>query len=210
MKKTLQLFSILALTSAANAATMLVDFGATPTPGTAPAWNNFTVRDAGTALALVDTTNVASGVTLTINSSFSLLAESPAPGGSYPSTVSQDAFFKDSNATMTLSGLNTSLTYNLTFFAYINRPDSRLTNISINGGTAVPLEPGMGTITGNTITFSNVAPTPSGTIDIAYSRGAGVGNLIINALEITSVPEPSSAMLLGAFAICPLLRRRRA
>jgi len=210
MKKTLQLFSLLALASAANAATMLVDFGAIVTPGTSPAWNNFTNGAAGTSLALVDTTNSASGATLTINNAFFLLDENPAPSGSYPSTVSEDAFFKDDNASMTLSGLNTSLTYNLTFFAYINRADSRLTNISINGGTAVPLQPGMGTTTGNTITFTNVAPSPTGTIDIGYSRGAGVGNLIINALEITSVPEPSSAMLLGALAICPLLRRRRA
>jgi len=209
MKKTLHLFSLLALASAANASTILVDFGAVATPGNSPTWNNFTSPTSGSSLALVDTTNTASGATLTLNTTFFLLDENPAPGGSYPSTVSEDAFFFDNNAQMTLSGLNTSLTYNLTFFAYIARSDSRLTNVIING-TTIPLQPGNGTTTGNTVTFSNVAPTLAGTIVIDYSRGAGVSNLIINALEITSVPEPSSAMVLGAFAMTPLLRRRRA
>ena len=110
---------------------------------------------------------------------------------------------------MTLSGLNTSLTYNLTFYGYIARADSRLTPITING-TTLQLEPGNGTTTGNTVTFTNVAPSPTGTIVIDYSRGTGVGNMVVNALEITSVPEPTSAMLLGALAMAPLLRRRRA
>lgn len=209
MKKTLHLLTFLALASAANASTILVDFGAVLTTGTTPTWNNFTDGTNGASLALVDTTNLASGVTLTINSSFSLLDENAAPGGSYPSTVSEDAFFRPGDGKMTLSGLNTSLTYNLTFFGYINRSDSRLTPITING-TTLQLEPGMGTTTGNTVTFTNVAPSPTGTLVIDYSRGAGVGNMVVNALEITSVPEPSSAMLLGALAICPLLRRRRA
>ena len=209
MKKALQLFSLLALASAANASTILVDFGAVLTTGTTPTWNNFTDGTSGASLALVDTTNVPSGITLTINSSFSLLDENGAPGAVYPSTVTEDAFFRPGDGRMTLSGLNPSLTYDLSFLGYINRTDSRLTPITING-TTLQLEPGMGTLSGNTVTFASVAPTLSGTIVIDYSRGAGVGNMVVNAMEISSVPEPSSTVLLGSLAICPLLRRRRA
>ena len=210
MKRAFPFLCLLAIASGANAATMLVDFGAIPTTGTTPTWNNFINGTSGTALALVDTTNTASGATLTINSAFSLLDENAAPGSSYPSTVTEDAFFRPGPGQMTLSGLNSSLTYNLTFFAYIARSDSRLTNITING-TTIPLEPGNGTTTGNSVTFSNLVPSPAGVIVIDYALGAvGVGNMVVNALEITSVPEPSSAMALGAIALAPLLRRRRA
>jgi uncharacterized protein (TIGR03382 family) len=209
MKRALPFLCLLALASAANAATILVDFGAVVTPGTTPTWNNFTVGDLGTAQALVDTTNVSSGVTLTLNGSFSLLDENAAPSGPYPTTVTEDSFFAPGSRSMTLSGLNTSLTYNLTFYAYIARGDSRLTHITVNGNT-VSLEPGNGTTTGDSETLSNLVPNASGELVIQYAKDPAVGNLIINALEITSVPEPSSAMVLGAFALAPLLRRRRA
>lgn len=208
MKKT-HLLSLLLCASGANAGTVLVDFGPVATTGTPQTWNSFTSITNGSILPLVDTLGTGSGISLALNHDFFGLNEDPAPSGPYAGTVTEDAFFGDDDRTMTLSGLNTNLTYNLTFYAYIARSDSRLTNITINGNT-VSLQPGNGTTTGNSVTLSNLVPSSSGTLKIDYTRGSAVANLIISAMEITSVPEPSSTALLGAFGILPLLRRRRA
>ncbi|HVJ47234.1 MAG TPA: hypothetical protein VM511_12650 [Luteolibacter sp.] len=204
------------LASPLHAATVLIDFGATPTTGTSPTWNNFTNPAGGTSLTgLKDTAGNTTSMALTLNGTDAVGAvpDNNTPAAPSPfnvSTVIVDSFFAPGTRTFTLSGLNTALTYDLTFYAYVNRTGTRLTNYTVNGNT-VSIEPANTNLggTGGVATLSSLVPDGSGNLTISVALGTGnTGNWIMNGLAINFVPEPSAA-LLASLGLIPLLRRRR-
>jgi len=202
-----------------SAATALIDFGPSATygglvagkgPTTSPAnWNNFTELTGTSTLSLVDTSGVPFGG-ITADGAFNALNEAATPASSpYPTTASGDAFFQNTTRTLTLSGLNNSLTYNIVIYGYINRTEARQTNVLINGVTKSyqPGNFGGSGANGSSVTFTGIAPT-AGNITIGLS-GVGTTNYIFSVMEITSVPEPSVAFLGAAATAFLVIGRRR-
>ncbi|MBU0677345.1 MAG: PEP-CTERM sorting domain-containing protein [Verrucomicrobia bacterium] len=133
--------------------------------------------------------------------------------------VTDDAIYFLDSATpqMTLSGLNNSYTYNVTFYGARVTTTIRDTTYSI-GSSNVTIRTSGDNIASNgtddwndntTRTIAGISPT-SGSIDINLSATGGFG--YINAMQIEEViPEPSTALLLllGGTGILLRARRRR-
>lgn len=193
--------------------------------------NTTTINGQGTpgtpSVELIDSTGTASGVTLSV--SFTQTYDTGAAGsgadyaGPYPATVStwpttalSDGFFSQINnggSTMNMSftGLDNSASYDLMFYG-------------ARGGTGTALNQALYTVTGGNGTsnrtssvLNNSSQTPEflgvtpngGTILVSFTRGsAGTGSL--NAMSITTVPEPATVgfglVALGSVFI--MLRRR--
>lgn len=201
-----------------QAAIILVDFGPSSgnTTGTPDTWNNFNDAGAGANQALRTSTNAVSNYTLTFNGAVNHLNDDPAPAAPTsppapftPFSVTRDGIFTTATTTITLSGLEAGLTYSISLYSYVNRDSTRLTRFAIDG-TNIDVEPARlaGATSGAVATFSNITPT-AGSITITASSQAST-NWILNAMSISYVPEPSSAILAlsGAGLFC--IRRRRA
>lgn len=224
------LLPLLFLSAPLHAATVLIDFGSTsssngngPTTGSSPTWNNVTNIAAHTTGVLKNTVGNDTAITLTLGGAFSNIAsEAPKPVSSpYPTTATGDAFFQSTQITLTLNNLNPEETYNISFYGFLSRSTTRNTSVSISdatqsyeasnmrtGGTdAAPT--GATNPNGGGTTFLSVMPDSNGTVSINIGQGAGnTGFYILSVMEITSIPEPSAA-LLSALGLMPLLRRRR-
>ena len=216
MKKAL-LFCAIISAAHATAASILIDFGPTATPGSSPTWNNFTSTTDASSLALSDSTGAPTNYTITLSDGDinSLSDNTTPPLTTYnpftPATVQQDSIFQSSARTFTLSGLDPSVAYSLTFYSYVDRNTSRSTDFSIPGYAPLTLEPSGDPIAsdsgGMVGTILSVTPDSSGNIAITVDNNAA--NWILNGMEITyTIPEPSAA-LLSIFGLLPLLRRRR-
>ncbi len=219
-----------------SAATIYVDFGPSSsfvgllpgkgeTTGLAETWNNFTdnTTAGGATLALVNSTGATTGYSLATNGTFTILNEAANPTPSpYSTLASGDAFYTANPRTLTLSGLNPSLTYSITIYGYANRTDSRLSNVTIGGitqsyqpaftfgpdGTNNTADDNKG---GGSTTFSNLVPSASGEIAIGLSSAISpVNNFILGTMEINYIPEPSHSLLTLSGAAFLLLRRRKA
>ncbi len=179
---------------------------------------------------LVSTTNEASGLGLTLSTGWrssgiangGLNQNTPALGSIGIQTATQDYYFVESNfntsATITFTGLDPALTYNFGLFGSRETTSSRITNYSItdiNGVHSANLQTsgtdiGTGGYDGNNntvIQFDGLVPDVNGELALTVSVVQG-GFAYLGAVEITSVPEPSAALLggLGAIGLC--LRRR--
>ena len=78
-------------------------------------------------------------------------------------------------------------------------------NISVNG-TTISVDPNDAPFVR---AFNNIATDGSGRIVISFSStGGGALTQHINALQLTAIPEPSTALLSGLGTLA-LLRRRR-
>ena len=77
--------------------------------------------------------------------------------------------------------------------------DTNSSTLSIDGGPAVTAS--------DTVIFPNVLPIT--VTSFALRQNAGIGTLTMDNLSVDYIPEPSSAMLLGAMGILGVLRRRR-
>ena len=207
----------LLLAAPLNGASILIDFGTVATPGSGPTWNNFTSLSDLTSYSLVDTNNAATGYAITLSGgAVNSLADNPTTTtATYspftPTTVIQDTFFQNAARTFTLSNFNPAVTYNITFYSYVNRDTTRSTNFSIPGYTTLTLEPSGNPIAnssgGQVGTISSISPDSGGNIAVTVTNNAG--NWILSGMEITyTVPEPSS-ILLCTLGLIPLLRRRR-
>ncbi|TLD68246.1 PEP-CTERM sorting domain-containing protein [Phragmitibacter flavus] len=206
------------LAGSLNAATMLIDFGLGslsdttgkgPTTGLAQTWNNYTDTSGATNLALVDTSNLSTAIILSTSGSFNVLNEAANPiGAPYPNIAAGDAFFNNPARTLTFSGLDPLLTYNITVYGYANRSDSRLTNVNINGviQSYEPSNTSTGNLDGGFVTFTGLVPNASN--QIALTLTTSTGNYILNVIELTSVPEPSRALLLTTGLLLSFRRHR--
>ena len=215
-------------------------------------WNNvYSGAAAGTTISggsgnnlsnLISTTNVASTISLALSggtqpwsasggSGFGgLLAPNPSLLGDFAiATATQDYFFVGSagTATITLSGLSPSLTYNFLFYGGRDNTQTRTTRYTITdnlGSQFVDLQTsgtGIGTNTtayptgysnGNDdqiVSLTGRVPTSGGNLTLTLSNVTGDFSYL-GTLGIVSVPEPSTSALAGLAALALVCRRRRA
>lgn len=218
------------LTTPLHASTVLIDFGTSATnngngetTGQLQTWNNITSTAAHTTGLLKNSAGADTLITLSLGGAFfAATNESPKPpAGPYPTTASADAFYQNVPITLTLNNLNPAETYNITFYGFLSRDTTRRTEVSIadntqeyeasnmrTGGTN-DAPTGATNPNGGSTTFLSVMPDSNGTIAMTIDQGTGnTGYYILGVMEITSVPEPSAAIL-ALLGIAPLLRRRR-
>lgn len=220
--------------SQAYAATVLVDFNTTndglanKTPDTAGNYWN-TVTGTGTTspgpVALVDTANGTSGITLqvtfTVNggtgdegfAGAGAAAANPGPGSGLlnQSFAYTDGIYTSNNASsgisLTLTGLLANTRYD--FSVYGGR-DSNVASADITLLTGSALI-GDTTVENRSLADFNITSDGSGAISFRYrdtSASTSDGSLL-TAMSVTQIPEPSAA-LLGGLGLLALLRRRRA
>ena len=200
-KALLSIFSSILMAGASHA-TVLIDFGAAGTTTTTDAlnrsWNNVTPTTQTSPfglLALTDTTNAASGVSLGISSTMgnNMFSDSngngdnPSKGNAlarnYPTTATQDNLYGYSVAsggaftnpsgpvTLTLTGFAAGRAYDFFGFAARNSNDNRSEILSFQGaGSAVNLvyDPGMNT-TGSTFASGDIIASTTGQITLTLS-----------------------------------------
>jgi hypothetical protein len=223
--------SLLAIPSASAAVVLsdviLIDFGKT-TDTTTGNWNNvakttpssatFALNEVLVANAIRFSDAATTGVTLTRTgandvASAGIGAATVAANsglsftgtGTIPNSAQVDLMYVSANlVTLTLGGLNNSLTYNLEMLSMI-ATDRNERNINVNG-TIVSVDPNEAPFVR---AFNNIATNGSGQIVISFPNAGGSADIQhINALQLTAIPEPSAA-LLGGLGLLALLRRRR-
>ncbi|MBX3740622.1 MAG: hypothetical protein KF712_06500 [Akkermansiaceae bacterium] len=229
MSRFLAPFAALALASTAGAAVIRIDFGGTgnTTTEAGVTWNNLTGSTVNSNIAdLRDIGNAATGIRLEVTGAFRGVNNNGATNSTlFPASATGDSFFGHTvasgsfpaptfpNGQFTLSGLNPSETYNILFYASrtgagVNR-ETVYTAIGGNGSQSEALN---ATNTNGSVTVTGLTPDAEGKIVINVGPGANNTTtekfFYIGAMEITSVPEPSVA-LLGAGAAAFLLVRRR-
>lgn len=218
--------AVMAGISQASAATVLIDLGAagtqTNTDTIGRSWNNVTNTAQPTAaapLGLFDTTNVSTGVTLSISSTVAAVNKfsdsnpngDPTPKGNaaarnYPGTATQDNLYGYSTAsggtfatpggpvTLTLSGFTAGQRYDFFGFATRNSNDNRSELLSFQGaGTSVDVvyDPGSNT-TGLTFASGDVVASSGG--QILLTVGPTAGNGTANQFFYLGVLEFSQAV----------------
>lgn len=219
---------LLAAASTSHAATVLVDFSsvggsapAFPTgDGNGNAWN--TLSAAETAVNLVDTTNVGSGISLNLNFSPTSTGFGGAafnntdPGTTAPTLLNQsfatgDGIFANngttSYVTLSLTGLAANTSYAITVYGGRN-------SAWTTGSAAILSGDGSSTLGtyGNrqSLTFSITADN-TGAAAFRFTEQGGTNtadSATLSAMSIAAVPEPAVG-LLGGMALLGLLRRRR-
>lgn len=107
--------------------------------------------------------------------------------------------------TITFSGLNDSLTYNLTL-AIGHSTDQNLTGGTFGGDLTGSIALGANSAATHLVTFNDLTTGGDGTITFTYGGAVASG---FSALELSAVPEPSSAALLGLGSLALILRRRK-
>jgi hypothetical protein len=199
-------------------------------------WNNSQGGPSGqpSNLTLVTTQNQASTISLTWTNWGSGVATATmglttVPSGSAlassllnVSTALNDSVFTSvagNTNSFSLSGLNLGQTYNFSILASRTGTGGRSTAFQVSGASITNrVVQTTGTDLGGTGVNYNVTPwdfslTPdnSGKITVNYSIASG-GFAYINAMSITTVPEPSAGALLGlglaALALCRSRCRR--
>lgn len=208
----------LLLSAPLHASTILIDFGPEETTGTSPTWNNFTGTTAGASLALVETTGVTTGYAITLSGTVNTLGDNTsATTVSYdpftPASVKRDVIYQSTARNLTLSGLDPSVSYTLTFFSYVDRDSPRDTTVSIPGKSTLTLHPsGVPTAAsdsgGDLGTIADVSPTGAG--DIVITLNNVHTNWILSGMQITyTIPEPSALICaMGGLALCVRRNRR--
>jgi hypothetical protein len=231
----------------ASAADLLIDFGFTsgnPTHGNPTAspdtngnyWNNVTSTGVATAIAggtgltlnnLISTTNVATGINLTLagpwNSSGidfgGLNQATPALGNFGIQTATQDYYFTNTPATVTISGLNPASTYNLSMFGSRNTTETRITQYTITDLTGNHLTTlqtsgtnlGGAGYNGNNSTIATLTamqPNALGVLTLTVQPTVSTFSYL-GVLGISEVPEASSSLLVCMGSLGLLAMRRR-
>ena len=190
--------------------------------GTGESWNQAT----GTFSNLVDSTGGTSSITVAGLSGGA--NEGPASSIFFGNS---NAFGKGDNQTIAISGLALSGVYNIYIYALSHNTPSwgnpsdteraagTFTTANFSGnGAAQPLDNGNAgtaaspfTAGSNYVLFQSIVADSSGNISIVADALDGVAptRLHINGLQIVSVPETSSAALLGLGAFALIFRRRK-
>lgn len=190
---------------------------------TGESWN----QAEGTFTDLVDSTGAAS----TIDISGLSGGQDEGPAG----TIffhNSNQFGKGDDQTISISGLSIAGVYNIYIYALSHNTGSwgnladteraagafTTTNVSGNG-TSQSLDNGITgtdadpfTAGSNYVLFQSIVADGSGNISIvadALDAGGASTRLHVNGLQIVSIPETSSAALLGLGAFALILRRRK-
>lgn len=234
LMKTIKLFALatafcVAVSSAAQAATLFFDFGETGqqtggnyndiTQAQLPILNAFDSLGNSTGIGLV-----TSGFNPGSNQNGTTTPGAPAD--LFSAQATRDNLFGHSlspfnqpaalpQGTLQLSGLNPSSTYDFTFYGgRLGVTDNRETSYAVSGSNA-----GTGLLdtannSSNVVTVSGIAPTALGGITILVEPGPnntnGSGFFYLGAMRIesTDVPEPATAVLL-LFSGCLMVGRSR-
>ena len=201
---------------------VLIDFGGTLTySNQQPAgiyWNNIGGNE--TNRNLTATNNTASGIGIVvsgangINSWNSGVTISTNLGKFAYDSVIADGLYNTAGvtATVTLTNLNSSYTYNLILYG-ARQGSERYTYYTI-GSTTKTQQTGSATagwIPTNTTSFLSLTPDANGKITMTFTgKDALNANTFsyLNALEIQVVPEPATIGMLGLGAISVLIVRR--
>lgn len=111
--------------------------------------------------------------------------------------------------TLTIQHLDTSLTYNLTFYgSYGVSANDYLTEVTINDDASGKQSYNAGGAAGEgSVTFTNVAPDINGKIKIVLRATHATNRGYNNVLDIQAVPEPGTSALLGLAGLAALRRR---
>lgn len=139
-------------------------------------------------------------------------------------------FAKGDNQTIAISGLEISGVYDIYIYALshaasswgttsVERAAGAFTTTNVSGnGTSQSLDNGISgtnsttfTAGSNYVLFQSIVADGSGNISIVADAldGANATRLHVNGLQIVSIPETSSAALLGLGAFALILRRRK-
>lgn len=220
------LIGALLLARNASAQIILLDFNTTqtPAPTIGGTWNS--LASPSTLNTVVDSeNNTLSGVTV----DFSNAGDSGISMGSRGSDISfadlgayGDYFFFGSavTGTVTISGLDDNFTYQVDLVSAQSTTSSpRIADFSINGsfGDSTPNGDNFdgnldGWIDGDSIMWSSVSLSnvSGGTGDIVLTVSVPSGNTgMINALRVTTIPEPSTIAFAGLACVLLLGLRRR-
>ncbi len=189
-------------------------------------WNTPLPWSLGKVTNAVDELNQATTVSLSIDSRFSLYFNSGPVSSTlgYAQQISRNGLLVASDyptAVVSLSGLDLNLTYDLTFYASVGANGSSVQDrrmlINVLGDAAAPQEAlnvySTATVADEAmVTVYGVSPDQDGRIQITFSYPSSQtirGH--INAISITSIPEPGSVVFLsiGALAVAAGVSRRR-
>ena len=199
---------------------------------TGESWNQAT----GSFNNLVDSAGNAStinisGLSGTLNFATDMSAAERAATADTVFYGNSNLFGKGQNQTITISGLATGEIYDIYIYSLAHRSASwglptstersagafTTTNVSLNG-TNQPLDNGNTGTNATTFTpgsnyvlFKSIVANGSGNISIIADAldGANPTRLHVNGLQIVSVPETSSAAILGLSAFALVFRRRK-
>jgi hypothetical protein len=225
-----------------SAVTVLVDFGSVAgrhSFGSADSNGNYWDYITGNAdnnTGLIDVDGNASSINLTVTSGFTgtgtynsglIPVSSLGPGGDGSfafAAVTDDALFVNndgSTGVLTLSGLNDSLTYNLSFYGSRVTASDRFSTYSV-GASSVELQTSGTAIASNgtdnwnddtVVSLTGLSPTLGQlVINLTATSATGGGGSdtfgYINAMSISAVPEPSNSLIVGICIFSLLFRRR--
>lgn len=167
----------------------LLDFGSTNT--TATGWNNITGTAIGGTIALKDSTNAASGISIQVTDAFLGINTGGTTASTlYPSTATSDSFFvgslngaTDNQGIIRLSGLNNSAQYKLRFYGSRTASDTaaRIAVYTV-AGQSYQLQATNNV--NNYIDSASLTPT-NGALDITVTKTSTSGYGYLGVLEIT-------------------------
>ncbi|MGZ0657252.1 GDSL-type esterase/lipase family protein [Coraliomargarita sp. W4R72] len=194
-----------------SAQTVLMNFGARSTSDPSNQWNSFANSSLGViATNLIDTNNQATDIQLEITNAFVAknMAGTSDPLAPYPSSATQNTFF-DSNskfdasgdklAKLEFTGLDTSKTYDFTFYAArAGAGDVRSTLYTLEGGNSGSGALNASSNVTNTVSVSGIAPTAGGLITLTLTPDAETNTspqdfIYLGVIELNTIPELSTS-----------------
>jgi len=220
----------LAFSSTASAAVLVVgDVIAVDLSDVGGSATNFNVFTSNTTIPvnsvnLFNRAGTADGVSLTISgASFNNDTASDGWGGTaadpYYNVDANDAAFETGTGglSFTFAGLNTSLSYNVRVYSLISNQAGRTNIFTLTNGAGTETVTNSNgtrwnaaTLAAANMVFNNVSPDNLGNIFLTVTDNDANHNVsFLNAVVLEVVPEPSTAMLLGAGMGMLLLKRRR-
>lgn len=220
--KLLPLLSVGALLVASTpmaSAVVLVDFGENATdPTLGGTWNTLADAGSGSGISLLDSGGIDSGIDLAFsNFQTTSTSNNTWSGGDkdwVDDVATSDYFWRGAGtATITLSGLDNGLTYNISLVSVRATSGSRVADITVGGAftTDEVSSDDYDSFTGfgnrSILNWSGVTPT-GGVIEISLAAGSGQSTFI-NAMQI-AVPEPGTyATVAGALILGFVMFRSR-
>jgi len=152
-------------------------------------------------------------------SGWSGIGDATPSGDSTWSTEEINGFWFASSAspaTLTIAGLDASLTYNVYFYSKASAGDAgEVTSVSVNGGPIMDPAIRSARYLSSTqdLLFNNIVVTDGGggLGDLTLSLTSNFDNPLITAVMIQAIPEPSAYALLGGLLAlgAVAIRRRR-